>query len=117
MKRWNAPLVVGEMQVAHDRLQRPRLMRWYYDHYNSLGWAPFAWSWKLVKPEPGVQPDHWYCVTNGEPWTIDLRTDSYDEIAATYKALGTMPFVPDAEYKTAMTADPADLEPFALPSP
>ena len=116
MKKWNAPLVIGEMQVAFDSLQQPRLTRWYYDYYNRLGWAPFVWSWKLVKPEAGVQKDNWYCVTNAEAWTIDLRNDAYDEIVAKYKKLGTMRYVPDPELKAAMTADAADLEPFELPS-
>ena len=115
MKRWNAPLVVGEMQVVFDRLQQPRLMRWYYDYYNSLGWAPFAWSWKLVKPEAGVRPDGWYCVTNAEPWAVDLRNDSFEAIADKFRRLGTMKYVPKQAYKAAMTADAASLEPFELP--
>ena len=72
---WGTPLVVGEMQVVFERLEQPRLMRWYFDYYNSLGWAPVAWSWKLAKPEAGVQADNWYCVTNAEPWAVDLRSD------------------------------------------
>ena len=116
-RKWNAPLLVGEMQVVFERLHQPRLMRYYFDRYNDLGWAATAWSWKLIHPSGGVADDNWYSVTNARPWSVDLRHDSFETIAAKFEALGTMPWTRDEEVSKQLRMDRDDLEPLVLPDP
>ncbi|MCC6578860.1 MAG: cellulase family glycosylhydrolase [Phycisphaeraceae bacterium] len=113
------PFLVGEYNVVLDRLGGATMMRQYADLYRRRGWMATMWSYKLVKAQPGVQPDAWYMATNSEPWTApDLRFDDQAVIIGKLTELGTMPPAINEELRETLTqANPSRLALASFPPP
>jgi endoglucanase len=93
LKRFDVPLLVGEFNVVFDRLNGSALMRRYYDVYAAQGWAATMWSYKLLRKGGGPATDFWGMVCNRDPLTpIDIKTSTFEEIAAWFTSFGTMPY-------------------------
>ncbi|WOO43347.1 glycoside hydrolase family 5 protein [Rubellicoccus peritrichatus] len=98
LQTWKAPFLVGEFNVVFNHTGGDRMMRHYWDLYESYGWAATMWSYKLIKDKPGVEDDNWYIVTNKNPIDIpDIRTASIETIEAFFKSLGTMKLSADEQ--------------------
>jgi endoglucanase len=108
---WNAPYFAGEFNVVFDHAGGADMMRRYYDVFQSHGWAATLWSYKLIKPAGGVQPDHWYMVTNGTPINLaDFVSGTAAQTEAFCCSLGTMPYAQAKDLREALTAKtPASL--------
>lgn len=120
------PYLVGEFNVVYDRLARPEWMRRYYDEYAAAGWLATMWSARLISTQGGLQPDHWYLMTNVQPFTLpDLNTASREDVEQAFRELGSMDLVVDEALRAALTApaggsfpfeDYADLKPTTVPA-
>ena len=99
-----APMLIGEFNVVHDKAGGKPMMRRYYDEFARRGWMCTMWSYKILKPKAGVQADNWYMVTNAQPLpVIDPKTSSLDEIRGYIANLATMPLAIDESLRGALT--------------
>lgn len=114
LERWQAPFLVGEFNVVFNHTGGDRMMRHYWDLYESYGWAATMWSYKLIKNQAGVHDDNWYLVTNKDSVDIpDMRTDSLETIKSFFASLSTMELsVDEALIESMHTPTPSA---FALP--
>lgn len=111
----NVPYFVGEFNVVLDQVGGPNLMRRHFDAFSEQGWAATMWSYKIVKPEPGVEDSNWYLATNSEPFDLrDIRTADDKTLEQRFRSLGTMPLAVDDELRVALTSETAPRLP--LPS-
>lgn len=112
----NAAMLIGEFNVVFEAAGGDPMMRRYYDEFAQRGWMATMWSYKLLKPDAGVQPNNWYLVTNAGPLPrIDVRTSSLEEIEGYFSTIATMPLAVDETLRTALTqTEPA---PVYLPDP
>ena len=63
------------------------------------------WSYKILKPAPGVQEDDWYMATNAQALpAIDPKTSTLEEIRSYIKNVATMPLAVDESLRDALTA-------------
>lgn len=92
VNRFNAPFLIGEMNVVFNRAGGAEMMRRYYDLHAKNGWMTTMWSYKVFGREGGFgSGDHWGMVTNADPLPpVRFDSDSYDQIAAWMRGLGTM---------------------------
>src|SRR4029077_3934977 len=91
-----APMLIGEFNVVNEKAGGKPLMRRYYDEFARRGWLCTMWSYKLLKPTPGVRSNGWCMVTNAEPLPrIDPKTSSLQEIQDYMKNVATMPLAID----------------------
>ncbi len=101
----NVPYLIGEFNVVRDCVNRPELMRRYFDDFASAGWLSTMWSLRMLKPEGGIRPDNWYLLANAQPFKLpDLATGTADEFEAAFRALGTMDLAVDTALRTALTS-------------
>jgi hypothetical protein len=99
------PMLIGEFNVVNTRAGGKPMMRRYYDEFARRGWMCTMWSYKILKPTPGVQDDDWYMATNAEPLAkIDPKTSSLEEIRSYIKNVATMPLAIDETLRDALTA-------------
>ena len=106
LRKWNVPYFCGEFNVVFDRAGGAEMMRRYFDLFQSHGWAAASWAYKLIKAEGGVQPNHWYMVTNRDPLKLpDFSSDSAEEIEAFCRSLGTMDYAQDIYLRDTLTAN------------
>lgn len=110
----DAPYLVGEFNVVFDHVGGPALMRRYFDTYNDQGWAATMWSYKIVKPAPGIEDSNWYMATNAETFDLrDLRRVDDTELERRFRSLSTMPLAVDDDLREALRSP----RPPAVPLP
>lgn len=108
------PYLVGEFNVVFDHVGGPDLMREYFDTYNGQGWGATMWSYKIVKPTPGIEDSNWYMVSNDVSFDMnDLRTVDEAVLRERFESLGTMPLAVDEALREALT----ETEPGRVPLP
>jgi regulation of enolase protein 1 (concanavalin A-like superfamily) len=91
---FNAPFLIGEMNVVFGRAGGAEMMRRYYNYHASQGWWTTMWSYKVLTPEGGMGDDHWGMVTNAQPQNLpNFRTSGREEIAAWFRSFGSMNYV------------------------
>lgn len=97
--RYNVPFFLGEINPVFDRAGGPFAMRDIFDEAQELGTHSAVWAYKLLKPQPGVQPDNWYLATNAGPLPFsDLRNATLGNVQQLFNSLDTMPLETDGEY-------------------
>ena len=122
MKRLDAPLLVGEINVVGKSAGGGEMTRRYYDYFAREGWAATLWTWKELRPEGGLHANMWMLVTNRDPLPrLDFQTSSKQEIEAVFRSLSTMPMAVDEDLRHWLTTDqqPAPLPttfPTAVPT-
>ena len=100
-----APMLIGEFNVVLSKAGGKPMMRRYYDEFAQRGWMCTMWSYKILKPSPGVQDDNWYMVTNADALpAIDPKTSSLEEIRGYIDALKTMRLSVDESLRDALTS-------------
>lgn len=105
LKLNNAAMLIGEFNVVLEKAGGDAVMRRYFDDFAKRGWMATMWSYKLLKPAAGVQPDNWYLVTNKDALPeLDLKKSSLKEIESYFGKLGTMPLVADEELRLTLTS-------------
>lgn len=115
---WNVPYFVGEFNPVLEKAGGAPMMRRYFDEFQKRGWAATFWSYKLVKPEGGAQPDHWYMVTNQTPLQLpDFQSDSAEQIEAFCRSLGTMELAQAMDLRDGLTAKTSPSLPLGKYSP
>lgn len=88
---FNAPFLIGEMNVVFGRAGGAEMMRRYYDYHASQGWWTTMWSYKVLTAEGGMGEDHWGMVTNADRQQMpNFKTSSKEDIAAWFRSFGTM---------------------------
>jgi acetyl esterase/lipase len=106
LKKWSVPYLAGEFNVVFDRAGGAEMMRRYFDEFEKGGWAATLWSYKILKREGGVQPDHWYMVTNKEPLKPpQFSTDSGEELSAFFRGLSSIDYAQANDLRDALTAE------------
>jgi endoglucanase len=100
-----SPMLAGEFNVVREKAGGKPMMRRYYDEFARRGWMCTMWSYKILKPEAGVQRDNWYMATNAEALpAIDPKTSSLEEIRGYIANLPTMPLAIDESLRDALTS-------------
>ncbi len=105
MRKWNAPYLAGEFNVVFDQAGGAAMMRRYFDEFKASGWAATLWSYKLLKQEGGVHPDHWYMVTNKEALKLpQFSSDSREQLSAFFGSLSSMNYAEATELRDSLVA-------------
>ncbi|MEZ0324582.1 MAG: glycoside hydrolase family 5 protein [Fimbriimonas sp.] len=105
VKEFNAPFLVGEMNVVFKEAGGAGMMRRTFDKHASFGWATTMWSYKALSKEGGIGQASWGMVTNPKPaQIIDFRTASKTEIEEYFRSLATQPYEVYEELRTALTS-------------
>jgi hypothetical protein len=105
VKEFNAPFLVGEMNVVFKDAGGPGMMRRTFDKHASFGWATTMWSYKVLGKEGGIGNAHWGMVTNKQPaQMIDFKTASKTDIETYFRSLATQPYEIYDELRTALTS-------------
>ncbi len=119
VKRFNAPFLVGEMNVVFDAAGGGAMMRKTYDLHASYGWHTTMWSYKVINKDGGHGSVSWGMVANENPVEdIDIRTAELKDIQSWFTNLGTMKLSINRGLFDAMIAKSAPvLELPVLPEP
>jgi glucan 1,3-beta-glucosidase len=119
VKSFDAPFLVGEMNVVFAEAGGGPMMRKTFDLHESFGWSTTMWAYKLLNANGGEEKSSWGMYTNAKPIApINFGSASKAQIEKYFAALGTMPLLPFEPLKDAMTAKVAPkLELPALPDP
>jgi hypothetical protein len=103
--RVGGPVLIGEFNVVLEKTGGKPMLRRYFDEFAKRGWMSTMWSYKLLKPTAGVEPDNWYLVTNAQPLPkIDFRTSSLAEIEGYFNQLGEMSLAVDETLRDVLTS-------------
>jgi|GEM_PF-366744 len=102
-----APYLIGEFNPIWEHVGGAAMTRRYFDTAESLGFSATLWSYKILKGQAGAFDNNWYMVSNGQPFTLNPRTDSKAQIEAKFASLATMPLAVDNELLGALTSIPA----------
>lgn len=108
VKRFDAPFLVGEMNVVFDSAGGGAMMRRTYDLHAKNGWHTTMWSYKVINSDGGHGNVSWGMVANKHPVAkIDFRTASLAEIRKWIHGLGSMEIVRNEGLFRAMTSPKA----------
>lgn len=109
--RVGGPVLIGEFNVVLEKTGGKAMLRRYFDEFAERGWMATMWSYKILKPSPGVQPDNWYLVTNAQPLPqISFETSSLSEIEGYFSELANTPLAVDEKLRNMLTeAKPAEV--------
>ena len=134
MESFNSPLLIGEFNVVLKKAGGGKMMRRYYDYYESLNWPATMWSYKVLNNDGGIGEGSWGMVTNEDKLEdIDLSYATKNEISQWFESFSRLDYAIDEDLKYWLTTNdkpapldalpptpPALLEPLgtdALPSP
>ncbi len=105
LSKLKAAYLIGEFNVVNQSNGGDAMMRRYFDAIAANGWMATQWAYKMVKPEAGTGPDHWYLCTNADALPkVSVLTSSKEELEAFFKSMGTMPLVMHEGFRQAITA-------------
>lgn len=114
IERLGGPFLVGEFNTVMHANGGVYMTRMQYDRYARAGWAATLWSYKILKPEPGIGGDTWQMVSNAQPLpSISPKTSTREEFDAYFDAVGKVELVAHPELREALTTS----KPFSLPLP
>ncbi|MEL7087228.1 MAG: cellulase family glycosylhydrolase [Planctomycetota bacterium] len=107
-RQLGAPVLIGEFGAKFESLGGAELLRQQYDAFASYGWAATMWGYKVLAPDPAVDPPSTFALTwNTDPLDLpDLRQDSLEEIEAFFDSLGTLPWTVDEKARRALSRTP-----------
>lgn len=106
VKSYNTTTLVGEFNVVLKSAGGGKMMRVYYDTYNSYGWPATMWSYKVLTSNGGIGSGVWGMVTNVRPIAdINFNTDTKDRIESWFKSLSTMQIIVDEDLRYWLTTD------------
>ena len=134
MESFNSPLLIGEFNVVLKKAGGGKMMRRYYDYYESLNWPATMWSYKVLNNDGGIGEGSWGMVTNEDKLEdIDLSYATKNEISQWFESFSRLDYAIDEDLKYWLTTNdkpaplnsppprpPALQEPLntdALPSP
>jgi endoglucanase len=118
VREFNAPFLVGEMNVVFGRAGGAEMMRRTYDLHESFGWMTTMWSYKTLGREGGFGDDHWGMASNAKPLgPVNFASDSYEAIEAWFKALGTMELAVNEKLRAALAPVKIQLPPLPEEAP
>jgi endoglucanase len=104
MRRLGVPYYVGEFNIVLSSEYPNRMMRAYYDRFGEYGWAATMWSYKLLTPHGGVDPDVWYLVTNADALPkLDINTSSLQDFESFFQSMATMSLAVNQPLREALT--------------
>ncbi len=119
VKAFNAPFLIGEMNVVFKDAGGPSMMRRTFDKHASFGWATTMWSYKVLSKQGGIGNAHWGMVANKLPaQMIDFKTAPKAEIERYFRSFATQPYEIYEELRAALTVKNLKLPPLpAIPTP
>ncbi|MEM7680499.1 MAG: cellulase family glycosylhydrolase [Planctomycetota bacterium] len=116
---YDVPFLLGEFNPVWDRSGGAHVVRAYYDYASEKNWMVTIWSYKLLHPRGGIEPDGWYLTTNAEPFELpDLFEGTYAQWEQAFASLADLPLAVDEQLREALDpANPAKLAMPGLPAP
>lgn len=118
VKEFNAPFLVGEMNVVFGAAGGGPMMRKTFDVHESYGWATTMWAYKLMSTEGGTGDSFWGMVANAKPAPqVNFKTASKEQIQKYFASFATMQLVDYGPLKEAMTAKVAPKLDLPTPAP
>lgn len=84
----NVPFLLGEYNVVFEDAGGAALTAWYAQEYHRRGWSTAIWTLKRLVREPSPEVDSWSLLTNDVGMSVDPRSDSFEELHATFQRIG-----------------------------
>ena len=104
MNQFNSPLLIGEFNVVFRSAGGGEMMRRYFDIYADNHWPATMWSYKVFKPNGGVEKSNWGMVTNKEKLIkVNIESATSKEIENWFKYFGSLEYAIDEDLRFWMT--------------